>query len=239
MKQPFPMVSMLATAVFLSYPMSLGAQAPIQAFVGADGRVVYTNAFEPVPPPSSRPGPSPAILDSASPAKESIKALAESISAAHGVDPKLVIAVMKVESNFDRWARSSKGALGLMQLIPATGKRFGVKDFFDPQQNIEGGVRYLRFLLEKFDGNVDLSVAAYNAGENLVARIGRVPAIAETRNYVRKIRAIYPAAQSPVTARMLVAEQQSPNAPPEPTLTIFREVDERGTVRFSNIAPAN
>ena len=78
-----------------------------------------------------------------------------------------------------------------MQLIPATGHRFGVQDFFDPQQNIEGGVRYLKFLLEKFNGNVELALAGYNAGENLVERLGRVPAITETPNYVRKISAMY------------------------------------------------
>jgi soluble lytic murein transglycosylase-like protein len=79
-----------------------------------------------------------------------------------------------------------------MQLIPETGRRFGVRDFFDPAQNIEGGVRYLKFLSDKFGAaNLDLQLAAYNAGENLVERLGRVPAIRETRDYVRKIRNIY------------------------------------------------
>jgi soluble lytic murein transglycosylase-like protein len=238
---PLPMVTMLAaTAVFFSRPISLHGETPIQAFVAADGRIVYTNAFEPAPPPeTAKPkGQASSAPSSSQAARESILALTHSISTTHGIDPQLVTAVMRVESNFDRWARSSKGALGLMQLIPATGRRFGVQDFFDPRQNIEGGVRYLKFLLEKFDGNVDLTLAAYNAGENLVARLGRIPAITETRNYVRKIRAIYPAAKSPVNAGTLVAEKQPQIASPE-TNVIFREVDERGTVRFSNIAPAN
>jgi hypothetical protein len=85
------------------------------------------------------------------------------------VDPRLVAAVMKVESNYNRWARSPKGALGLMQLIPATGKGLA-SSFFDPAQNIEGGVRYLKFLSEKFAHNLDLQLAAYNAGENVVER---------------------------------------------------------------------
>jgi soluble lytic murein transglycosylase-like protein len=78
-----------------------------------------------------------------------------------------------------------------MQLIPATGRRFGVQDFFDPAQNIEGGVRYLKFLSDKFGDNLDLQLAAYNAGENLVERLGRVPQIQETVEYVRKIKRLY------------------------------------------------
>src|SRR4030095_3375070 len=105
--------------------------------------------------------------------------------------------------NYNRWAVSNKGALGLMQLIPSTGRRYGVRDFFDPQQNIDGGVRYLKFLLEKFNGDLDLSLAAYNAGENLVERLGRIPAIPETTDYVRKVRAIYKKKAAPVTAPAL------------------------------------
>src|SRR2546428_10311510 len=120
---------------------------------------------------------------------EALRKLVESISLSHGVDPALVRAVIKTESNFNRWAVSPKGARGLMQLIPETGRRYGVRDFFDPQQNVEGGVQYLKFLLDKFKGNLDLSLAAYNAGENLVERLGRIPPIPETTNYVRQVRA--------------------------------------------------
>src|SRR5262249_55596247 len=129
-----------------------------------------------------------------------LKRLVETISANYGVDAALVKAVMKTESNFNRFAVSNKGALGLMQLIPSTGRRYGVRDFFDPQQNIDGGVRHLKFLLDKFNGNLDLSLAAYNAGENLVERLGRVPSIPETANYVRKIRAIYKTKSTPTVA---------------------------------------
>src|SRR5206468_1835311 len=143
------------------------------------------------------------------------------------------------ESNFNRWAVSPKGARGLMQLIPETGRRYGVRDFFDPQQNVEGGVQYLKFLLEKFNGNIDLSLAAYNAGENLVERLGRVPPIPETTNYVRKIRAIYKKS-APLLATStttLVAAEQVP--PKTQSSTIFKLVDERGVVHFSNIEPPN
>jgi soluble lytic murein transglycosylase-like protein len=172
---------------------------------------------------------------------ESIRSLVEMISHNYGVDPNLVSAVMKTESNFNRWAISRKGARGLMQLIPETGHRFGVSDFFDPQQNIEGGVRYLRFLLDKFGGDVELSLAGYNAGENLVERLGRVPSITETRNYVRKISAMYrrPTAlrstpPAKATAPQTTEASAAPDAPP-----IFRNVDERGVVHYSNIEPLN
>ena len=135
------------------------------------GKLVVTNA-----------APNPPVVFSPAPVREApdsmpthIQSLVNSISKTHGVDPRLVAAVMKVESNYNRLAKSSKGALGLMQLIPETGRRFGVQDFFDPAQNIEGGVRYLKFLSEKFGGKLDLQLAAYNAGENLVERLGRVP----------------------------------------------------------------
>src|SRR5204862_1845022 len=156
----------------------------------------------------------------------------------HGLDPGLVRAVIKTESNFNRWAVSNKGARGLMQLIPSTGRRYGVQDFFDPQQNVDGGVRYLKFLLEKFDGNLDLSLAAYNAGENLVQRLGRIPAIPETTNYVRKIRSIYNGKSAPLTAEPSTA-MAAAEAPKPETPKIYRTVDERGVVHFSNIEPLN
>src|SRR5438093_11461951 len=78
-----------------------------------------------------------------------------------------------------------------MRFRRETGRRSGVRNFFDPQQNVEGGMQYLKFLLEKFKGNLDLSLAAYNAGENLVERLGRIPQIPETTNYVRQVRASY------------------------------------------------
>lgn len=171
-----------------------------------------------------------------------IQSLVHSISKTHGMDPQLVAAVMKVESNYNRWARSSKGALGLMQLIPSTGQRFGVLDFFDPAQNIEGGVRYLRFLSDKFGpSNIDLMLAAYNAGENLVQRLGTVPSIPETRNYVRKIRTIYkpnvvPALVSASGDGKPAGETVAPE--PKPT-RIYKYVDDRGVTHFSNIGPPN
>jgi soluble lytic murein transglycosylase len=109
----------------------------------------------------------------------------------NGLDPELIKAVIKVESNFNPTAVSPKGALGLMQLLPVTAKRFGVSDCFDPAENIRGGTRYLKYLFSLFQGNLELSLAAYNAGENVVKSLGRIPPYRETINYVRKVKDLY------------------------------------------------
>jgi hypothetical protein len=114
----------------------------------------------------------------------------EDAAAHHGVSAALVRAVIQVESEWDALAVSSKGARGLMQLMPFTATRFGVADSFDARQNIFGGVRYLRLLLDLFQGDVDLALAGYNAGENAVLRYGGVPPFKETRGYVQKIQAL-------------------------------------------------
>lgn len=109
----------------------------------------------------------------------------------YDLDPALVLEVVRAESNFNPRARSHKGALGLMQLIPETARRFGVKDPYDPVQNLRGGMAYLRWLQERFDGDLRLTLAGYNAGEAAVERHGGVPPYDETRAYVVKILARY------------------------------------------------
>ena len=109
----------------------------------------------------------------------------------HGVDPNLVRAVIKVESNFDPRAVSRKGAMGLMQLMPDTARKLNVDNPFDPQQNVDAGVRHLKNLLTSYHGDVRLTLAAYNAGEMAVARAGGVPNFPETRNYVQQITQRY------------------------------------------------
>lgn len=112
-------------------------------------------------------------------------------AARHNVDPNLVRAVIKVESNFNSNAVSDKGAMGLMQLMPKTARELRVKNPFDPQQNVDAGVRHLKYLLENYRGDVKLTLAAYNAGEGAVARSAGVPHYAETQNYVRRITNLY------------------------------------------------
>ena len=224
-------LSTLVSGAILVVTMSaipVAAQDKIQAFTNPIGRVVFTNIVD--NPPELVPA-----IPSATP-PSSLAALIDTIATNHGVDPALVRAVIKTESNFNRWAVSNKGALGLMQLIPSTGRRYGVRDFFDPQQNVDGGVRYLKFLLAKFNGNVDLSLAAYNAGENLVERVGRIPSIPETANYVRKVRSIYKEKSAPAAA--VAGSNPGMEAAPEPP-KIFKTIDARGIVHFSNIEPSN
>ncbi len=112
-------------------------------------------------------------------------------AARHNVDPNLVRAVVKVESNFNSNAVSRKGAMGLMQLMPATARSLNVKNPFDPEQNVDAGVRHLKYLLENYGGDVNLTLAAYNAGEGAVARSAGVPHYSETQNYVRRITNLY------------------------------------------------
>jgi soluble lytic murein transglycosylase-like protein len=110
----------------------------------------------------------------------------------YSLDPALLHAVIRAESGYNPGAVSNKGAAGLMQLMPATASRFGVRDRFDPQDNIEGGARYLSQLLDMFPWDVKLAVAAYNSGENAVKRHGnQIPPIAETRNYVDRVLGYY------------------------------------------------
>ena len=109
----------------------------------------------------------------------------------HRVDPALVRAVIETESNWNPKAYSRKGAGGLMQLIPTTAQRYGAYDVFNPQQNIDAGVKHLKWLLERYNGNLDLALAAYNAGEGAVDRAHGIPAYRETRDYVQKVQNAY------------------------------------------------
>jgi len=143
-----------------------------------------------------------------------INEIIERVSAEQGVETPLVHSVIRAESNYNPRALSPKGAQGIMQLIPSTAKRFGVANVFDAEENIQGGVRYLRFLLDYFNGDYPRTIAAYNAGEAAVERYNGIPPYAETQNYV------YQVAKNLKTARQQkskVAAKQTPPAAAAPT----------------------
>ncbi len=123
--------------------------------------------------------------------QQDIDAAIEKAAERHNVDANLVRAVIKVESNFNPNAVSRKGAMGLMQLMPQTARQLNVTNPFDPEQNVDAGVRHLKKLMESYGGDVRLTLAAYNAGAGAVARSAGVPHYAETRNYVRRITQLY------------------------------------------------
>lgn len=182
-----------------------------------NGRSVYVNG---------NPAPAPAGDVQASPvfSNTRLDTIIDRVSSRYQVDPKLVHAVIRVESNYDPAAVSSKGAMGLMQLIPSTARRFGVRNPFDPKENIQGGVSYLKYLLHLFGGNLPLSLAAYNSGEARVIRSGGVPAIPETERYVRKVTHLYHSGNSSAMA-------EAADGGIEP---IVRYVDSAGVVHFTN-----
>lgn len=152
----------------------------------------------------------------------------EKYAGQYQLDPELVRSMISHESGFNPHAVSHKGAQGLMQLMPATASRLGVRNPFDPEENIRGGTEHLRFLLNTFNNDLPLSLAAYNAGENLVQRIGRMPNFPETRAYVRTITSRY--------GRTEMAPQQRMRTPRPPST--FRYFDDHGVLHLTNIAPS-
>src|SRR5262249_44534006 len=201
-----------------------------------DGRTIWVNAeppallkqasgrsratiYLPAESPFSGNGYRPALsID-----RDGTEKLVREAAERHRVDPALVRAVIETESGRNPRAVSRKGAGGLMQLIPTTAQRYGAYDLFNPQQNIDAGVRHLKTLLGRYNGNLDLALAAYNAGEGLVDRFGGIPPIRETRNYVQKVQNAYFRPGSGRMTNLFV----NPRA-------IRRDVNESGRVIFTN-----
>jgi soluble lytic murein transglycosylase-like protein len=211
------------------------ANAQIARSVDQTGREMFVNAEQPVtvklasaksrktiylPAESTFMGASrPAMsID-----RDGVEKLVKEAAERHNVDPALVRAVIQTESNWNPSAVSRKGAGGLMQLIPTTAQRYGANDVFNPQQNIDAGVRHLKWLLERYNGNLDLALAAYNAGEGAVDRAHGIPAFRETRDYVQRVQDAY---FKPGSGR-LESAFSNPRA-------IHREADPDGRIIFRN-----
>jgi len=174
-----------------------------------------------LPPPgfsAVQPRPANSVID------QRLDRIVRDAAARHDLDPALVKAVISTESGWNPQAVSRKGAVGLMQLIPGTAQRFGVNNSFDPAQNVEGGTTYLKSLLDRYNGDLSKSLAAYNAGEHAVDMHGGVPAYRETQQYVRKVTDAY---FRPGSGRN--STQGSP-----PKAPVRKEVDAKGRIIFTN-----
>jgi len=222
-----------ATAGLLG--LSSKAAAQITSVTAGDGRRMFVNAdppalvkLTPAKPPASiyMPGEI-SFLGQSRPAvsidRDGVEKMVREAAERHRVDPALVRAVIETESNWNPSARSRKGAMGLMQLIPTTAQRFGVNDAFNPKQNVDAGVRYLKMLLERYNGNLDLALAAYNAGEGAVDRAHGVPSYRETRNYVQRVQNAYFRPGSGRTDDAYIRANP-----------IHRQVDASGRIIFTN-----
>jgi soluble lytic murein transglycosylase-like protein len=213
---------------------AVSANAQIASSIDSDGRRLFINAEPPVrlrldaakrtniylpreTPFTGRTRPAVTMN------RDGVEKLVREAADRHHVDPALVRAVIETESNWNPIALSNKGAGGLMQLIPTTARRFGVNDVFNPQQNIDGGVHYLKTLLERYNGNLDMALAAYNAGEGAVDRAHGIPAFRETRSYVQKVQSAY---FRPGSGHLTDAFSR-----PHP---IHRDVDLSGRIIFTN-----
>lgn len=216
--------------VFVVLPGSRSWASGVTVVVDEAGRKIYINADEQTYRYSRQPSDSRfRIPDSR------LASLIEKTAERFQVDPGLVHAIVQVESEYNPRARSRKGALGLMQLIPATAERFGVGDPYDPAQSLEGGVTYLKYLLDLFKGDVTLSLAAYNAGENSVFRQGGIPPFSETRNYVRKVKELYGITDSGVQipkSGVQSPESSGAEASKSVDARLYRYVDAEGVAHY-------
>ena len=193
---------MKIVVILVALFMSGKAAADIYKYISPDGRVCYTDEprnsmykriIKTKPLTYTHTANAPGLIRTYTGVnKKRFTDLIEQTAYRHQVDAKLVHAVIQTESAYNSSAQSPKGAVGLMQLMPDTARRFGVVDRNDPDQNVDGGTRYLKYLINLFNPNIDLAVAAYNAGENAVIRYNNsIPPYPETQNYVKQVLALY------------------------------------------------
>jgi len=226
----------LVTLLFCAAFSAPHSSAQISALTNQDGRRLFVNTDPPAPAKLSAVRKRPATIYMNAEAsfagysrpavnidRDGAEKLVREAAERHRVDPALVRAVIETESNWNPRAFSRKGAGGLMQLIPSTAQRFGANDVFSPQQNIDAGVHYLRTLLERYNGNLDLALAAYNAGEGAVDRAHGIPSFRETRDYVQKVQNAY---FRPGSGRLDGAFVN--------TRAIHKDADENGRIIFRN-----
>jgi hypothetical protein len=220
----------LAAALAVTVLSVFSASAETYRFVEPDGTVHFTNApTDPhyqrmgFSPQTDQPGQAPLPVSDLSPYAREIREAAEQ----YGVAVDLIKAVIRVESGFNSRAISAKGARGLMQLMPGTASMLGVRDSFNPRQNIDAGVRHLRGLIDRFGSDLKLALAAYNAGEQAVMTHGGIPPYRETRDYVTRILGLF--TPTPALAQ--------PAPEPEPPQRTYRTEAPDGTVTYTNIPP--
>lgn len=216
------LVGFLATLIGTS-----DAQADSYRLVGTDGVVHLTNAptdprYRGLPGGS---GTATGWLRMSETSRGRYATEIREISSRHGVDPTLVESVIRAESAFNPTAVSRTGARGLMQLMPKTALALGVRDSFNPRENIEGGVRHLRYLLDRYPGNVALAVAAYNAGEAAVDAYRGIPPYTETQQYVQRV--LHGGGRAAWTARTM------------PPRAVYRYSGPNGSVTYSNLPPGS
>jgi soluble lytic murein transglycosylase-like protein len=217
----------LVRAVTLILGAMLCAAGPAHAQVrqrDLDGDLVFT--LRPRQKPSDAPG-SGRVTPPSRGASREIDGLVREISRRYDMDPGLIATVVGVESGFNRMAVSPKGARGLMQLMPETARQYGVRDVHDPRENLEGGVAYLSDLVRRYNGDMKLALAAYNAGPEAVARASGVPNFRETRDYLQRIEARY--------GQKLAFTVMKPGGTARPARSNILTVrDEHGTLMATN-----
>ena len=196
--------------------------------------VVVTPKSNPAERPIEVPVAPPPVSEESTPAPTVFDAAVERVAAEHSIPASLIHSVIQVESNYDPGAVSSKGAQGLMQLIPETARRFGVSDAFDPLENMQGGARYLRHLLDLYRGDFALTLAAYNAGEGAVARYGGIPPYPETQQYVQRVSRRLQKTQAKKGPRAPQAQNETKlaDAAPAGPRHIAEIVEPDGSVRY-------
>ncbi|MBI4596435.1 MAG: lytic transglycosylase domain-containing protein [Candidatus Tectomicrobia bacterium] len=180
-------------------PLVVSEGGEIYRYVTPDGIVVYTN-WPPLYPPAKKESSFKSAVYSIQTPKEKNNfskppaeyfTLIREIANNYGVDPNLIHAIIRVESNFDPGAVSPKGAMGIMQLMPDTARSNKVNNPFSPIQNVDGGTRHFRYLLNSYKHDLDLALAAYNAGEGAVNKYGGVPPYRETKDFITKVKSLY------------------------------------------------